>query len=107
MTTPARGDAHEAPGVTQPPGARLVPDEILLEQFARGEAAAFRALVGRYAGEILTYATRLVGDRTTAEDLTQEVFVKLSLRAPTALANGLRPWLYTVAKNQCLDFLKR
>jgi RNA polymerase sigma-70 factor, ECF subfamily len=107
LTSPARRDLDAAPGVTHPLGARLVPDEALLEQFRQGEAGAFRALVGRYAGEILSYATRLVGDRTWAEDLTQEVFVKLSTRPPTNPTNGLRPWLYAVAKNQCLDFLKK
>ena len=108
LTKPARGEAaKEAPGTKLAPGAPLVPDETLLEQFRRGEPGAFRSLVGRYAGEILSYATRLVGDRAWAEDLTQEVFVKLSQRPPATLANGLRPWLYAVAKNQCLDFLKR
>lgn len=106
LTSSARNDSSTAPGALAP-GARLVPDEALLEQFKRGEAPAFRALVGRYAGEILSYTTRLVRDRTWAEDLTQEVFVKLSTRPPATAAHGLRPWLYAVAKNQCLDFLKR
>jgi RNA polymerase sigma-70 factor (ECF subfamily) len=57
--------------------------------------------------EIFNYIRSKVGDTTNAEDLTQETFLKMS----RALAHGsqpehLRGWLYQIARNTIVDFLK-
>ncbi|MCI0340410.1 MAG: sigma-70 family RNA polymerase sigma factor [Planctomycetales bacterium] len=83
-------------------------DEALMASFQGGDRGAYRTLVDRHAGEILNYATRLVGDRGWAEDLTQDVFLRLWLKGSTFKAESkLSTWLYRVARNACLDFLKR
>ncbi len=83
-------------------------DEALMAAFQRGDRGAYRTLVDRHAGEILNYVGRLVGDRGWAEDLTQDVFLRLWLKGSTFKAESkLSTWLYRVARNACLDFLKR
>jgi RNA polymerase sigma-70 factor, ECF subfamily len=75
---------------------------------AAGDPAAVRALVHRYSPGVLTLATRMLGDRGEAEDVTQETF----LRAWKALP-GWEPrarfstWLHRVALNLCYDRLRR
>lgn len=75
---------------------------------AAGEVAAVRALVNRYSPGVLTLATRMLGDRAEAEDVTQETF----LRAWKALPDWeprakFSTWLHRVALNLCYDRLRR
>lgn len=70
---------------------------------------AFNELFRQQRGRVFNYCLRMVARRDTAEDLTQEVFIK----ALTALSHNPRlaerpvVWLLTVARNQCLDHLRR
>lgn len=83
-------------------------DEALMLGVQAGDRAAYHALVERFTGEILSYATRLLRDRTWAEDLTQEVFLRLFQKAYTFRAESkVSTWLYRVARNACFDHLKR
>ncbi len=75
---------------------------------ARAEREAFGELVRRYADRIFNLAYRMTGDRSAAEDLTQETF----LRAFQALAgfkdgSPFAPWLYRIAVNTCLTYRQR
>jgi RNA polymerase sigma-70 factor (ECF subfamily) len=65
-----------------------------------GNAAAFEELVLRYQGRLLTVLQHLVGDRDLAEDLVQEVFLRV-YRARTNYEPGAKfsTWLYTIANN--------
>lgn len=84
-----------------------VPDEALVASFLAGDRNAYRAIVLRYARLLIAYATRLTGDAGTAEDVAQEAFLRLYTKAQELRADRLRPWLYTVARNACLDALRR
>lgn len=74
-----------------------------------GDQAAVQALVARKLSRILTLATRMLGDRTEAEDVAQEVFLRVWRQAPRWRAGGARfdTWLHTVALNLCRDRLRR
>lgn len=79
----------------------------LVEQFQNGEQAAFNDLMLRYQGRIYNVIHRHVRDPEDAYDLMQEVFLK----AFTALGKFQRKsafysWLYRVAVNVCMDFLR-
>lgn len=68
----------------------------------------FRLLVGQYAQAIYWHVRRTVGSHDDAEDVTQEVFVRVfknidSLRDPAML----RSWLYRIASNEAIRFVER
>ena len=67
----------------------------------------FNEIFNAYSKRIYNYVLRTVGDRTAAEDLTQEVFIKVyegfdDLREKPKLVT----WMYRIATNVCLDFFK-
>jgi RNA polymerase sigma factor (sigma-70 family) len=83
-------------------------DEALAARFQRGDTLAFEALVERYHRPIYHFAYRLLGRAEDAEDATQDVFIQVYGALPRArLDVPLRPWLYRIARNRCLDLLKR
>lgn len=83
-------------------------DERLMERFQNGNAAAFQALVDRHGGRIFNFVLRHVRDRAAAEDLTQEVFLRVVKNARSFRAQSkFTTWLYTIARNQCIDALRK
>jgi len=77
-------------------------DGTLVERSLAGDARAFTELVDRHAAACLRFATRMLGDRSDAEDATQEAFV----RAHRALAryddrSPFRTWLFAILINRC------
>lgn len=85
-----------------------VSDEVLMVRVAEGDVVAYETLYNRYKNRILTFVHRLVGDREWAEDLTQEVFLKV-YRSPRSFdpRNRFMTWLFAVARNLTIDFLRR
>lgn len=83
-------------------------DEELAARAVRGDKEAFAELVRRYEKPIFALAYRMVGSREDAKDLTQESFLK-AYRALAGFKENARfsPWLYAIANNLCIDFLRR
>lgn len=84
-------------------------DEALLARFARGDQAAARELVSRHLPRVFATASRMLGDRTEAEDIAQEAMLRLWKIAPdwqTGRAQ-VSTWLYRVASNLCIDRIRR
>ena len=83
-------------------------DEALLVLYANGDPDAARELAQRIVPRILGYATRILGDRTEAEDIAQEVMLRLWRAAPTWRAGEAQvsTWAYRVAMNLCTDRLR-
>ncbi len=85
-------------------------DRELAGRIAAGDVRAFDALMARYKRPVLNFVCRLTGDATEAEDLALEVFVK----AHRALTGGgyrsgraeVSTWLFQIARNAALDFLR-
>lgn len=87
-----------------------VSDEDLLAAFAAGETAAARALTVRLTPRIYAHACRMLGgDRGEAEDVTQEVLLKLWRIAPDWRKGEAKvtTWLYRVTANLCIDRMRR
>jgi RNA polymerase sigma-70 factor (ECF subfamily) len=78
----------------------LDPDVRLMLQVRDGSATAFEELVLRYQGRLLTVLEHLVRDRDRAEDLAQEVFLRV-FRARHNYTAGAKfsTWLFTIANN--------
>ena len=85
------------------------PDAELLARVGRGEPRAVREMVERKLGRLLSLAERLLGRRSEAEEVAQEVFVRLWKQAPTWQPGRARidTWLHRVALNLCYDRLRR
>jgi RNA polymerase sigma factor (sigma-70 family) len=83
-------------------------DEQLAVGYTHGETVCFEELVRRYTDPIYAFTLRMVGRPEDAADLTQEVFVQLLKSLPGARTDApLRPWIFVIARNKCLDHLKR
>jgi len=83
-------------------------DEDLAHRFTAGDQAAFVHLVQRYAKPLFNFAYGFLGDYDDADDVAQQVLVQLYKSLPRArLDQPLRPWIYQIAKNKCLDWLRR
>lgn len=81
-------------------------DVALVQQCLAGHHAGFRALMRKYQRLVFSLAVRMVGHPHDAEDLTQDVFVRVfrSLKS-FDMGRGLKPWLLTIAANCCRTFL--
>lgn len=83
-------------------------DEAVFERFLDGDTAAYRTLIERYHDDLLRFLTRLVGDRTAAEDIFQETFLQVHQSAHTFdTSRRFRPWLFTIAANKGRDHLRK
>jgi RNA polymerase sigma-70 factor (ECF subfamily) len=83
------------------------PDYGILRKAQRGDERAFTILVRAYEVPVFNYVLRLVGDRSLAEDLTQEVFLRVYQGLPKfSLRCRFTTWLFQVTKNRVLDELR-
>lgn len=83
------------------------PDVRLMLAVQQDDAAAFEELMLRYQGRILSLLRHIVGNRDTAEDLAQEVFLRV-YRARKSYKPGAKfsTWLFTIANNVALNSLR-
>ncbi|MBV6716873.1 RNA polymerase sigma factor [Paenibacillus chitinolyticus] len=85
----------------------MLTDEELVQAMARGDQAAFEAFVHRYHAPLQHYLERTLHDPRKAEDLVQEVFVRLLKQLQQQkIPDHIRPWMYRVALNLCRDYWK-
>jgi RNA polymerase sigma-70 factor, ECF subfamily len=83
------------------------PDPDVLRRAQRGDERAFEEILRAYETPIFNYVYRIVGDRSLAEDLTQEVFVRVFQALPRfSLRCKFTTWLFQVTKNRVLDELR-
>ncbi|MGH3033695.1 MAG: RNA polymerase sigma factor [Gaiellaceae bacterium] len=83
------------------------PDHLLLRRAQRGDEQAFRELLETYESPVFNYVLRMVGDRPLAEDLTQEIFLRIYQGiGGFSLRCRFTTWLFQVAKNRVLDELR-
>ena len=83
------------------------PDLAVLRKAQRGDERAFSLIVRAYEVPVFNYVLRTVNDRALAEDLTQEIFMRVySGLAGFSLRCRFTTWLFQVAKNRVLDELR-
>jgi len=83
------------------------PDPDVLRRAQRGDERAFALILRAYEKPIYNYVYRLLGDRQLAEDLTQEVFVRVFQALPRfSLRCKFTTWLFQVTKNRVLDEMR-
>jgi len=83
-------------------------DEELLLTYRDGDSSAFKALFQRYRGPLFNFLLRRVRDRSRAEELYQEVWTKVIERCEEFRGDSkFSTWLYTIARNRCIDHARR
>jgi RNA polymerase sigma factor (sigma-70 family) len=90
------------------PLLKLQGDAKLIAMARSGNAGAFETIVDRYQARLLGFCRQMLGSTEDAEDVLQEVFVN-AYRAMLADQReiNLRPWLYRIARNRCLNHLRK
>jgi len=68
---------------------------------------AYHRALADHADSLKAYATRLLGDPSAAEDVAQDSFLALYRHLNQVPTAAFRPWLFRVARNLCLDQLRR
>ena len=90
--------------MSTPSGREGLSDEELLRLFDEGDASAFETLVQRYQRPLFHFILRSVRERDRAEELLQDVFLKVIQRSSEFQGNSkFSTWLYTIARNLCID----
>lgn len=83
-------------------------DGVLARQTLAGDQYAFESLVQRYSTPLFNFIYRFLGDYDQACDILQHVFIQLHTSLPTLRTDKpLKAWLFQVARNRCLDELRR
>ncbi len=101
--SPAKGVETD----TNPVGQERT-NEQLMVAYSQGEARAFEELLRRHQRPVLNFIFRYVGNRSTAEDLVQDVFMRIIRRASSYKREAkFTTWLYTIARNICIDHSRR
>jgi RNA polymerase sigma-70 factor (ECF subfamily) len=90
-------------------GLTQVSDEQLLLRYRdAGDQDAFAVLVRRYERELFNYLRRYLGDADHAEDVFQATFLQVHRRCHLfEQGRRVRPWLYTIANHQAIDWMRR
>jgi RNA polymerase sigma factor (sigma-70 family) len=85
-----------------------VRDGVLIGQALTGDQRAFELLVSRYHGPLMRWIQGFLKDDELANDVLQHVFLQLYVSLPVLLRNvSIRGWLFEVARNRCLDELRK
>jgi RNA polymerase sigma factor (sigma-70 family) len=83
-------------------------DQALLRRIQQDDRQAIEFLIERYQRSLYNFALRFLGDGDAAADICQHTFIQLFTHAEELHADdGLRAWLFRVARYRCLDELRR
>jgi RNA polymerase sigma-70 factor (ECF subfamily) len=98
----------------------MISDQDLINQYLNGDEKSLEVLIKKYLKPIYSFVFNFVPDPQIAQDLTQEIFLKMwrNLKkfdrnknlAPyrtKGSGSGFKSWLFTIAKNTCYDYLRK
>src|SRR5438128_1765313 len=84
------------------------PDVALMLRVKRGDSEAFAELVEKYKQPVMNVVFRILRDATEAEDLAQNVFIQVYKSAHRyEVSAKFSTWLFTIARNLCLNEIRR
>ena len=107
MASVIRKHVVVTPGAAVRDRLRLMDDAAVVTAFLDGEQRAFEELVDRYQARLLNFVYRTVGDRERAEDLVQEVFIRVHRHLHRFdRSKKFSTWVYTIASNLAKNELR-
>ncbi|HEV8410879.1 MAG TPA: sigma-70 family RNA polymerase sigma factor [Gemmatimonadaceae bacterium] len=105
--TALKAEVHPAPKFRALVDLRELEDTELVNAYLEGETRTFDVLVERYQTRLLNFVYRIVGDRERAEDLVQEVFVRVYRHLGRFdRSKKFSTWIYTIASNLAKNELR-
>ena len=82
-------------------------DEHLMLKVKKGDIKAFEILVEKYQKPMYNFAFRMLGSDEDAQDMTQEIFIRVYKAAPTYEVKAkFSTWIYKIARNLCLNYIR-
>jgi RNA polymerase sigma-70 factor, ECF subfamily len=97
-----------ATAILNPPSETPSPEQELIRQLQAGNGGAYSGFVERYAAAIFRVAHGILGNRGEAEEITQQVFVKIFLSiAGFGGRSSLYSWIYRITVNECYSTLRK
>jgi len=85
-----------------------ISDGILAQRALDGDESAYVLLIERYSRPLFNFICRFLNDYDMANDILQQVFLQLYISLPKLrIGEPLKAWLFQVARNRCLDELRR
>ena len=82
-------------------------DDELMAAFIVGDAAAMEALYFRYRQSVYSWLLRMVGDAAEAEDIYQDVWLKVIRCASDYRSGNFRAWLWQIVRNKTTDRMRK
>jgi RNA polymerase sigma-70 factor, ECF subfamily len=86
----------------------MLPSDTIIQSFLNGNDLAFVSIYNWYKHSIYIFCIKMVNDKDSAKDITQEVFIKAyerrqQLRNPSQF----KSWLFAIARNDCITFFRK
>jgi RNA polymerase sigma-70 factor (ECF subfamily) len=107
MADVALKQAGARTGVSVREQLRALDDNAVVSAFLTGEERAFQEIVERYQTRLLNFVYRTIGDREKAEDLVQEVFIRVYRHLHRFdMTKKFSTWIYTIASNLAKNELR-
>ena len=89
-------------------GISMDEDVVAIKQILKGDKRAYADIINKYKNPLYATILRMTKNPQTAQDLLQEVFIKVYKQLPKYDQKGsFKSWLYKVAINHCLDMLRK
>jgi RNA polymerase sigma-70 factor (ECF subfamily) len=86
----------------------LYTDQYYVQRIQAGDTACFACLLDKYSGQVHNLVLRVVGNREDAEELTQDVFMKVYRGIPSFKGeSSLSTWIYRIAYNTAISATRR
>jgi RNA polymerase sigma factor (sigma-70 family) len=86
---------------------REMSDELLIQKVLRQNEHAFRLLVEKYRNNVFRTIFAILRDQKEAEDVTQEVFIKIYTSLPNYENQGFKTWITRIAVNHAIDVKRK
>ena len=81
--------------------------KMCISKVRAGDKEAFGEIYNELKKPVFTVSLRIAGDVSLAEDITQDVFVKLFLSPPPSSVRNPRAWIFKIARNLSIDALRK
>jgi RNA polymerase sigma-70 factor (ECF subfamily) len=86
----------------------MIPDRELIKKSLQGDEKSLELLIKKYLKPIYSFSFNLLRDQQDAQDLTQEIFLKMWKNLKNFDENqNFKSWLFKIAKNSCIDFIRK
>ena len=83
-------------------------DNNLIQKYLDEGEIVFSEIVDVYLKSILNFSYKLVGNKKDAEDVTQEVFLKIWKNINKfEIEKSFKTWIFAITRNTCIDFLRK